>query len=127
MQHSETKQLSQLRDKLSRLSEVAQQRIGAVVGRVTSLWTNAYSGVATLGQIYDRDDPWEQWLRGPTERPCGDCLHLHGQIHRASEWRAAGIRPKSPDLECNGYNCGCTLEKVDNPSGEPQGTLGRFG
>jgi hypothetical protein len=57
-----------------------------------------------------------EWVLGATAVHCSDCLRLNGQVHSASEWRAAGISPQSPDLECGGWNCDCRLYPVDAPS-----------
>lgn len=98
-----------------------------LLSRVRTLWRNAPLRTENIARTYDRDDPWYRWELGATEKHCKDCLHLNGQIHRASEWRAAGIRPQSPDLECGGWNCDCKLVLVPDYDGEGEGTIGFYG
>jgi hypothetical protein len=90
--------------------------IAGLLLRIAQLWTRSYDGMISKGQTYAPDDPTYVWRLGATERHCRDCQNLDGQVHTASEWRAAGIRPQSPDLECGGWNCDCRLEPSDLPS-----------
>lgn len=94
-----------------------------VLSRVASLWRNNIVAVETLGQTLDRQDNWYQWRLGMTERHCRDCSRLNGQIHRASEWRAAGIRPQSFQLECKGFNCDCRLVLMPGYEGQGEGRI----
>lgn len=93
------------------------------------LWAVALAGVYSMSQVHtppkvttDADgnevetEPVFEWVLGGTIDHCTDCLELNGQTHTAAEWRAAGIEPQSPDLECGGWNCDCRFELTDSPS-----------
>lgn len=80
-----------------------------------STWINVAAGVFYLGELYRLDDPFLTWRLGPTEH-CRDCLRLAGQVHRASEWRAAAWSPRTWRLECTGVHCQCLWEETDGPS-----------
>lgn len=116
--------LSRIQNKISGLGGAARRIVNRIASRVATLWGNTPLKFETLGQIYDRDDQWYQWRLGATERHCTDCAHLHGQIHRASEWRTAGISPQSPDLECGGWNCDCRFVAVPDYQGDGEGAIG---
>jgi hypothetical protein len=109
------------------VSDVVRRSFGRVLVRVRSLWANSVARTETIGQTLSRDDPWYIWELGNTEKHCRDCLHLNGQIHRASEWRAAGIAPQSPDLECGGWHCDCKLRRLDDHEGGSVGEIGVYG
>jgi hypothetical protein len=79
------------------------------------LWGATILGIEAMGQLFRADDPFWRWQYGETEH-CSDCVRLHGQVHRASEWLASGWSPKSPSLECHGYRCQCALIPADGPS-----------
>lgn len=97
--------------------------IGKVLTRIRNLWATSLDGAYSLGQTFNQADPWLQWQLGRTEKHCKDCLHLNGQIHRASEWQAAGIQPQSGDLECGGWNCDCRLVEVAGYEGQGEGVI----
>lgn len=46
---------------------------------------------------------------------CPSCSQLHGQVHSAEEWEAAGLQPRSDKLYCKDA-CNCTLEDTDEPT-----------
>ncbi len=104
-------------------NSAAGRLVGRVVTRIRSLWANNIASTETVGQTLDRRDSWYQWQLGATEKHCRDCARLNGQIHRASEWRSAGIRPQSPDLECGGWNCDCRLVPVEDYAGAGEGKM----
>lgn len=98
--------------------ERARERFRAgwqkLVNRV-NLWRNQGNNAYNNGIVDSEptaDEPRYMWQLGNTERHCSDCLNLNGQIKTAAEWRAAGIQPQSPDLECGGWNCDCSLVLV---------------
>lgn len=78
------------------------------------LWMNRAAGVFALAQTYDPRDPFLRWQYGPTEH-CKDCLRLHGQVHRAADWRASGWIPRSRVLECGGWQCQCSWVRAEGP------------
>lgn len=115
--------LSRLRNKIRGLPDAVARVFSRVVSRVVGLWSTTSDRFEAEGATLDRNDSWLQWKIGQTEKHCSDCLHLNGQIHRASEWAAAGIKPQSPDLECGGWHCDCRFEKIADYSGDGEGTL----
>lgn len=74
------------------------------------LWGAAAISTYMLGKTYRRDDPLYQWTLGDAEHS-PDCLSLDGQVRRASEWRAAGLYPKSGALDC-WFGCKCSFSEV---------------
>lgn len=69
------------------------------------------------GQQSGNQNAYFQWMIGKTEQHCKDCLTLNGQIHRMREWAASKWKPRSPVLECKGYECDCSLVRVDRKRG----------
>lgn len=114
---------NRIKEKISGWVESAQRVISNIAGRVSGLWTRAHEGVYATGQTSDRQNNWYMWQLGATERHCKDCLHLNGQIHTAEEWKAAGIQPQSPDLECGGWNCDCRLVYIPGYEGQGMGSI----
>lgn len=106
-----------------------RERAAAVAGRVR-LWVNKSTAAFNMGKLFKEpirldDGTIEEiryrWDLGATEKHCGSCLSLNGRVMTASEWRDAGIRPQSPDLECGGWLCDCGLSPTD---AESQGVEG---
>ena len=114
---------NRIRDKISGWVDAARQLVSNMTSRVSGLWTRAHEGVYATGQVNTRVEMWLMWQLGATERHCKDCFHLNGQIHTAEEWRAAGIRPQSPDLECGGWRCDCRLTEVPGYTGTGVGSI----
>jgi hypothetical protein len=108
---------NRIKDKLAAIGDKARRIGNRILGRITTSWKNSTLKFETEGVTLNRDDPYLEWQLGATEKHCTDCAFLNGQIKRASEWRAAGIKPQSPDLECGGWNCDCRLVVVDKPDG----------
>lgn len=84
--------------------------------RRIGVWENMAVLAYSLGQMARRDDPYLRWNRSLWRDSCADCLRLNGQVHRASEWRASGWLPRSHNLTCHGFNCGCTFVETVGPS-----------
>jgi hypothetical protein len=63
-----------------------------------------------------------KWVLGETEggRHCPSCAAAAGQVHTMAEWDAAGVKPGSAGLCCQG-NCKCRLEATGDAVG---GVLG---
>lgn len=76
------------------------------------LWVNMAIAAFSTGQLMRRDNPRLEWVWNPMKDHCGDCVRLNGQVHTASQWRAAGWLPRSTRLECHGYNCGCGFRET---------------
>lgn len=79
-------------------------------------WEGALDAVNSYGQVLDRENPYLKWIWSPEKEHCIDCARLNGQVHLASEWRESGYYPKSYDLECRGFYCGCEWIKAEGPS-----------
>lgn len=80
------------------------------------MWVTIASGIYFLGETHRPDDPYLAWRMNPLKDHCNSCVHLDGQIHTASEWRASGYYPRSFSLDCRGVHCGCSFIQVEGPS-----------
>lgn len=78
------------------------------------LWIFTAFGMYNLGKMARRDDPRLRWDLGATERHCGDCSRLAGQVHTASEWASSGWRPQGSNLGCRGFRCDCRLVETSS-------------
>jgi hypothetical protein len=86
-------------------------------------WANRYNSIVNEAKTMAGKDQKLEWVLGKAEH-CSSCMKLSGIVKRASVWQTAGIRPQNapnPHLECQGYNCKCTLQPTTKP-----GTRGRF-
>lgn len=81
-----------------------------------NLWDAALEAIHSFFQLLIRGDPYIRWVWNPDKDHCFDCARLNGQVHRASAWKKSGYYPKSYDLECRGFWCGCKWEKSSGPS-----------
>jgi hypothetical protein len=80
------------------------------------MWSNRYNDIVNEARIHFGGKRMLRWTVGPTEH-CADCSRLNGIVASADDWAASGWRPQSRDLECNGYNCQCSiLPTEDGPS-----------
>ena len=87
---------------------------GALQPRIDT-WANRYNEWVNRAKERACADKKLKWVLGPTKVHCSDCLNLDGRVYRGSIWQKYGIRPQSPELECGGFNCKCTLEPTDEP------------
>jgi hypothetical protein len=115
---------NRIKEKISGWAESARRVVSNIATRVSSLWTRAHEGVYATGQTRDRQDNWYMWRLGATEKHCKDCLNFNGQIHTATEWANAGVRPQDPSLQCGGWNCDCRFELVPGYEGTGVGNIG---
>ena len=115
--------VDRVRGLLGQLGSLWGRGPGRVLSRIRGLWSNNIASTENLGALMDREDSWYMWQFGATERHCRDCANLNGQIHRASEWRAAGIRPQAPDLQCGGWRCDCRLVPMPGYQGQGEGKM----
>lgn len=76
------------------------------------LWVSRYEEVRNLAMITCGREQRLIWKLGIAEH-CNTCLALDGIVAFARDWEASGWRPQSPNLECRGYNCKCSLSPTD--------------
>jgi hypothetical protein len=112
--------IDRLRRRVSAIPGDVGRVLKGLVNRAANLWTRARDGAFSLGQTYNRDDPYYEWELGATEKHCRDCLMLNGRVHKASDWRLLGWQPQSPDLECGGFNCDCRFTQVAGPQDDQE-------
>jgi hypothetical protein len=53
-----------------------------------------------------------EWKLGATEEHCDTCARLNKQVHRLKDWIARDLKPGSSALDCGGWQCACSLNKV---------------
>jgi hypothetical protein len=83
------------------------------------LWFNMSVYPAFLAGLAYRGGSGEtgqraRWRLGRTEKHCRTCLSLDGQVQPVAEYIKAGLVPRSPNLECKGFNCDCRLELTND-------------
>jgi hypothetical protein len=81
----------------------------------TSLWVNNFMQFYNLGLQNAKTNPKLLWQYGHTKQHCSSCARLNGKVKRASQWKDAGLYPKSHDLECKGYFCDCRFVPTKLP------------
>jgi hypothetical protein len=82
------------------------------------LWINRYNQATTQARMMACGDKKMIWLLGVREKHCRTCNALNGKVKRNSTWQAAGVLPQNapnPLLECEGWNCGCSLTPTNEP------------
>jgi hypothetical protein len=75
----------------------------------------------TLDAIYTQFKMWGdknqmlEWVLGATEVHCDTCAELSGQKHKATWYLSHDYIPRKPgaSMDCNGYNCDCSLVDKD--------------
>ena len=120
-------------DELSMLSQVVSEEYGHVStltdyivahnrdsgGKFGDLEPRLHMWAMRWGEVHDRamtmacGDKKLMWTLGDSEHS-PDCLKLAGKVKRASQWKEAGLSPRSPLLDC-GLGCKCSLVKTDKP------------
>lgn len=81
------------------------------------MWANRYNDVknAAIRTVTALKGGKLIWMLGDAEH-CTTCLSLSGTIAFAKEWEESGFKPQSPPnplLECQGWNCKCSLVPTD--------------
>ena len=79
-----------------------------------SMWANQWNAAYSQAMLDIRKEEGGNlvWQLGEAEH-CSTCLALDGIVASAKEWDTSGWKPQSRDLECNGYNCACSLQPTD--------------
>ncbi len=111
---SERKKKDVIRTKQTNGKQEVDTTLRAASSRLP-MWINRYRDVVNTAKLMAGEDVKLVWRIGPTKEHCRSCSRLNGKVKRKSQWIASGIRPQSPQLECHGFNCLCTL----NPTSEP--------
>lgn len=100
---------------LDYLSSVARSKVkpapsflDTVMPRL-EMWVKRFSDVQDRARMFLGKKTRLVWKLGATEQHCETCGGLSGIVAWAQEWEQSGLRPKSPDLACHGYNCDCSL------------------
>lgn len=76
-----------------------------------SMWTNkSLDTIYWQGVAFGAPNKLYRWVLGDTEH-CHTCLSLEGKARTMKDWQAT-IMPRSSQLDCGGYNCGCSLVAV---------------
>lgn len=82
------------------------------------LWINRYNQAVGRARQMACGDKKMIWRLGVREQHCGTCNVLDGKVKRNSVWLDAGLEPQNapnPLLECEGWNCGCSLTPTNLP------------
>lgn len=90
-------------------------KLAPLVARIP-MWVNRYINVRETAKTYACNDMKFEWVVNPLKESCEDCLMLNGRVHRGSVWKASGWAPRSRNLACGGYKCGCELVATDKPA-----------
>lgn len=106
------------------LTEVAAQSkahggaLAPLFARV-DLWVNRYDEALNLARMMADRDQALVWNVTAGKLHCRTCGALKGWVKRASYWlqfyEETGVRPKSRNLECHGFLCGCSLDPTRRP------------
>lgn len=93
------------------------ERSERAVRQTIDLWANKSLREFYLAGLAIADsDGMYRWELGSTEEHCASCRALNGQVHRLSEYKAAGAMPGSSKLKCKGFMCDCRLTKTKGRS-----------
>ncbi len=87
--------------------------LAPLLGRV-EMWTNRIGEIRSFALRQAAGNQKLMWVWNPLKEHCDDCLKYNGRVYRASVWDAAGIRPRSAELACGGWKCGCSFVVTDN-------------
>lgn len=79
-------------------------------------WAQSYNRIVSRANVMACADQKLRWEYGDTIDHCDDCAQYEGRVYRGSVWDAAGVYPKSHDLQCFGIWCDCkqvpTTERI---------------
>lgn len=88
---------------------------------INEAFARADGYAATVDAIYTQFKMWGnknqmlEWVLGATETHCDTCAELSGGKHKASWYISHDYIPRKPgaSMDCNGYNCDCSLVDKD--------------
>lgn len=89
-------------------------KVGPLYDRA-EMWCNRYEGVKSIARSMTCGDVKLKWVMNPLKEHCSSCLMLDGRVYRASIWKKYNIEPRSRDLACGGYKCGCRFIQTNDP------------
>lgn len=113
--NEELGQIGSLATRIDKNSKKNGGKLQPLLDRVSTIWTNRYRDLESLGKQQACRDQKLQWIIGPTEQHCRDCLKYNGRIYRASAWARNNVKPQSRRLSCHGFRCLCSLEPTSEP------------
>lgn len=76
-------------------------------------WNKSIYPAFELGRASADGNGLYEWRRGETEQGCETCKQLDGQRHRLKEFVRRDLLPKSSRLQCQGFQCACTLVRSE--------------
>ena len=117
--------LSSLAIDIASSSRLLGGALAPLLSRV-EMWTNRIGEVRSFALRQAAGNQKLMWVWNPLKEHCDDCLKYNGRVYRASVWEAAGIRPRSGNLACGGWRCGCSFVVTDAPAmpGRPPAPTG---
>ncbi len=83
--------------------------------RRAEMWTLRYGAIVSQAMAMAGRDKKLKWVWSPEKEHCESCQVLNGRVYRASVWARYNLRPRSRDLQCRGYRCGCRFETTTDP------------
>ena len=89
------------------------------VGARVAGYTASIGGVYNYAVMMAKKLSMGVWQLGRTERHCGTCAGLHGQVRTLRWFLDNGYIPRqpgNPNLECGGWHCDCSI--VDPETGK---------
>lgn len=94
--------------------QAAGGKLGTLTARIP-MWINRYWSLFEMAKTHACGDRKLKWLWNPSKEHCSDCARVQGRVYRASTWRKYGWSPKSSNLACGGFRCGCIFIETDDP------------
>lgn len=98
------------------------------------MWLNQYERIKSKAMIELAGNKRLKWIvSSMIKNHCDDCGKLDGRVYTAKVWKQAKIEPRSHELACGGWKCGCGFEVTTDPitpgrppqlSGSPRGGRG---
>lgn len=87
------------------------------IRRKAEMWVRkSLKDVYYKGLRASNGNPLMQWNLGATEQHCPDCYSFDGVTKPFNEWYDSGFLPQSKNLACGGWNCDCSLNRVEEKS-----------